>query len=115
MLEKLIVAPKTSDKMFQIISQNIFYLMLVWITNVATIKVLTSPSSKQTTVEIPESDVSDLDGFTVCFRVFSHQFNKYFNPLITLSQPNGASNPIQFGTVVTPCHFVSGKTQLLAL
>ena len=96
--------------MFQIIlSQNVIYLLLLFITNVATIKVLTSPSSNQTTVEIPGSDVSGLDGFTVCFRVFSHQFNTNFNPLITLSQPNGASNPIQFGTVVTPCHFVSGK------
>ena len=79
--------------------------MLLLITNVATIKVLTSPSSNQTTVEIPDSDVSGLDSFTVCFRIFSHQFNEDFNPLITLSQPNS----IQFGTVVTPCQFVSGK------
>ena len=89
-------------------TKSFIYLLLL-ITNIATIKVLTSPSSNQTPVEIPESDVSGLDSFTVCFRVFSHQFNKDFNPLITLSPTSGASSPIQFGTVVTPCHFASGK------
>ena len=96
--------------MFPILpTKSVVYLILLIITNVATIKVLTSPSSNQTPVEIPESDVSGLDSFTVCFRVFSHQFNKDFNPLITLSPTSGSSSPIQFGTVVTPCDFASGK------
>lgn len=94
------------------LANSIFYLTFL-ITKVATIKVLTSPSFNQTSVEIPRSDISGLDAFSVCFRVFNHQFNKNFNPLITLSSFIGA-NPIQFGTVATPCHFVSGKIQDLA-
>ena len=78
------------------------------IINVASIKVLTSPSFNQTPVEIPESDISGLGAFSVCFRVFSHQFNKNFNPLITLSSSLGPDS-IQFGTVATPCHSSSGK------
>ena len=88
-------------------TQSIFFLIFL-ITNVATINVLTSPSFNHTPVEIPESDISGLDAFTVCFRVFSHQFNKNFNPLITLSSSLGP-NTIQFGTGATPCHYSSGK------
>ena len=88
-------------------THSIFYLIFL-ITNVATIKVLTSPSFNNTPVEIPESDISGLDAFTVCFRVFCHQFDKNFNPLITLSSSLGP-NSIQFGTVATPCHSSSGK------
>ena len=85
-----------------------------FIPNIAGIKVLTSPATGQSSVQIPGSDVSGLDAFTVCFRVFSHQFNKNLNPLITIPTSDGSTNPINFGTVVTPCRYATGKELLLA-
>ena len=97
-----------SLNMFRILTQCVIYC-LPFITNIAGIKVLTSPAIGQSSVPIPGSDVSGLDAFTVCFRVFSHQFNKNFNPLITIPTSDGSNNPINFGTVATPCHYASGK------
>ena len=100
-----------SLKMFRIcLTKCIIYIYcLPFIPNIAAIKVLTSPAIGQSSVPIPGSDVSGLDAFTVCFRVFSHQFNKNFNPLITIPTSDGSNNPINFGTVATPCHYASGK------
>ena len=91
------------------ISPLIAIFLWLMIPNVVSIQVLTSSSSNQSPLEIPDSDVSGLDGFTLCFRVFSHQFNKNFNPLITFPTSDEAPNPIRFGTVSAPCQFVSGK------
>ena len=75
------------------------------ISNIKGIKVITSPFKGASSVEILNSNAIGLDEFTLCFRIFSHQFNHGFQPIISFPFLDSytVSIPASFGTMGTPC------------
>ena len=91
-----------------------FSLIFVFVPVVLSRKILSSDSSASS-AEILNSSVRNLDDFTLCGRLFSHQFSSSAQTLLHIATEEWKQYTVGLGTLPVPCDesYFEGKNILL--